>query len=345
MVRPVRNLPPLNPLLAFEATSRHLSFTKAAQELNVTQGAVSRQVAVLEEFFGVPLFERHRNGIVLTRNATTFAAAVSQAFGDLRGAMEAYVAAAARPSLSVKAYTVFLNRWLMPRLPGFARQNPNIDVRLLGTSGASHVDFAKDRVDVGIRYGHGHWSDLNSHLLFRDELMPVCAPDLARRLRSTGPAGLAGQVLLQTHAREADWPDWLKLAGVPAGPALKRARLFEDLGIVYECALDGVGIAIMQHAYVRDDLAAGRLAAPFVPVLRRPLGYYLVYPTDRAGVPEIKLFRHWLLKVVGSPSRAAGTLASPERTASGGAARRVTAARPRSRAAAARRAAVVPGPA
>lgn len=292
---PMRRLPPLNPLLAFEATSRHLSFTKAARELNVTQGAVSRQVAVLENYFGRSLFERHSNSIALTPSAAPYAGAINKVFGDLRAATEAYVAASARHTLTVKGYPLFLSHWLMPRLPQFAQQIPRIDVRLVAMSGASHVDFAKDRVDVGIRYGRGSWAGLESHCLFTDELLPVCTPALAGKLRLRQPKDLVGQVLLQTRDREADWLDWFALAGITSSRALERAMSFEDLGLVHQCTLDGIGIAIIQRPYVQDDLAARRLVVPFGPVLRRRLGYYLVYPTDRANVREIEAFRRWLL--------------------------------------------------
>lgn len=297
----LRRLPPLNPLLAFEVAARHLSFTKAARELNVTQGAVSRQIAVLEAFFGGTLFERRSNGLALTPNAATYAAELRSAFGEIRAATKAYVAGSASPVLTVKGYTLFLSRWLMPKLPEFNRRHPRINVRLVATSGASHVDFAHDSVDVGIRYGRGRWSGLASHLLFRDALVPVCTPALAETLRLRAPENLVSKVLLQTHARDKDWPDWFAAAGVGAPDALKRVKSFEDLGLVHRCALDGVGIAIVQQAYAQEDLDAGRLVVPCGPVLNRSLGYYLVYPANCSGVPKIAAFRGWLISAQPAP--------------------------------------------
>jgi LysR family transcriptional regulator, glycine cleavage system transcriptional activator len=294
----MRPLPPLNALLTFEVASRHLSFTKASRELNVTQGAVSRQIAALEEYFGEPLFVRRNNGIALTAGAAEYAAALQAAFDKMRAATKSYVSAADRPVLTVKGYTLLLGNWLMPRLPAFNREYPRIDIRLIATSGASHVDFAKDAVDVGIRYGRGHWSGLNSHLLFRDELVPVCSPSLAKKEQLRSPQDLIGRTLLETHARSQDWPDWFATAGVSIDAKRGRTKSFEDLGLVHRCAVDGLGIALLQRAYIEEDLAAGRLIIPCESILARPLGYHLVYPSERAGVPKISSFRDWLLGLV-----------------------------------------------
>lgn len=290
----MKRLPPLNPLLAFETAARHLSFTKAATELNVTQGAVSRRVASLEAFFGDRLFERHAGGITLTPRGAIYARQVNQAFDDLRSATRTYEAEATRPSLTIKGYPLLLNSWLMPMLPDFANRMPNVDVRLVGSSGASHVDFSIDEVDLGIRYGRGKWPGLKTSLLFRDELYPVCSPDMAKQEKLREPADLVGCNLLQTYAREQDWRDWCRLSNVPETEALQHVRSFEDLSLVHQCALEGTGIAIVQRAYIEADLASGRLVIPFEPVLMRELGYYLVCPLDRANVPEILSFTDWL---------------------------------------------------
>ena len=292
----MRQLPPLNPLMAFEAAARHLSFTKAAKELNVTQGAISRQVHALEAFFGAPLFDRRGRGIDLAASAKSYGAAVIHAFEELRAATNAYAMTSERSTLTLKGYALLLHRWLMPKLPDFKKQCPKIDVRLIGTSGASHVDFVKDGVDVGIRYGRGRWEGLTSHLLFRDELVPVCAPEFAVQHRLEAAEQVKDLVLLQTYARADDWTDWLKLT---RGKAAVSERLsFEDLSVVHRCALDGMGIAILQKCYVDEDFVSGRLVAPFETVLHRQVGYYLVYPTSRADVPEISAFRKWLMETV-----------------------------------------------
>jgi LysR family glycine cleavage system transcriptional activator len=291
----MRPLPPLNPLLTFEVAARHLSFTKAAHELNVSQGAVSHQIAVLEEYFGKSLFERSSTGIALTSDATFYATALRAAFDELRNATANYLTATSRITLTIKGYPLFLSRWLTPRLPAFSRQFSNIDVRLVSTSGASLVDFAKESVDIGIRYGNGRWRGLASYLLFPDELVPICTKELAESLDLRSPRNLAGKVLLQTHARSSDWPDWFSCAGIAGASALRQVKSFEDLGIVHRFALEGSGIAIIQKAYVQEDIDERRLIIPCEPVLRRNFGYYLIYPADRVKVPKIKIFQEWLL--------------------------------------------------
>jgi len=291
----MRDLPPLNPLLAFEVAARHLSFTKAAQELNVTQGAISRQVAVLEEYFGAPLFTRQHNGLALTRSAEIYAAELRGAFSEIRAATKAYMTGGGRSVLTVVGYTLFLNRWLVPKLPAFSERHPKIDVRIIGTSAATAVNFTSDNADVGIRYGGGRWRGIESHLLFRDALVPVCTPQLMSKLKLRSARDLAGKKLLQAHSRARDWPEWFAAGGVNQSDALSRITSFEDSAVVWRCVLDGDGIALLQEDYVQAMIKIGRLVIPCGPVLKRNLGYHLIYPTVRASVPKISVFRDWLL--------------------------------------------------
>jgi DNA-binding transcriptional LysR family regulator len=296
----MRSLPPLNPLLAFEAASRHLNFTKAARELNVTQGAISHQIAVLEEYFGAKLFERKSNQLELTPNASTYAETLHAAFDDVRRATTNFSAAVSpRTTLTIKGYPLLLSRWLTPRLPAFSRQFPHIDLRLVSVSGASLVDFENQDIDVGIRYGRGRWKGLSSHLLFADELVPVCTKALAKTLHVKTARDLVAKPLLQTHARASDWPDWFACAGVDDESALQQLTSFEDLGIVHRFAIEGSGIAILQKNYVEEDLREGRLVIPCGPVLKRDLGYHLVMPTNSAKDGKVREFSNWLLANLG----------------------------------------------
>ena len=174
----------------------------------------------------------------------------------------------------------------------YGRIHPDIEVRLVAAT--NPVDFDRDAVDIGIRYGGGHWRGWRSDPLFMDELSPVCSPGYLAQRDATSPAALIPQsTLLHHNLRSGDWADWLALADCA------RARhdnlYFEDLSIVYECARASLGIAIGQRSYIEDDLASGRLVQPFNTVLHRDLGYYLVCPTERADAPKIALFREWLL--------------------------------------------------
>jgi LysR family glycine cleavage system transcriptional activator len=307
----MRSLPPLNPLLAFEVAARHLNFTKAARELNVTQGAISHQVAVLEEYFGARLFDRRSTGLDLTPSAAAYADALHEAFEDMRRATSSYASASSRTTLTIKGYPLLLSRWLTPRLPDFSRSEPGIDVRLVSISGASLIDFSDHEIDMGVRYGRGKWRGLTSHLLFADELVPVCTPDFARTHGLRQPSDLAGELLLQTHARAHDWRDWFTLAGVDDPAALDKVRSFEDLGLVLRFAIEGSGVAILQKAYVEDDLRDGRLVIPCGPVLRRDLGYHLIYPHRSAKAAKVRAFCEWLFDAPATAGQERPVMAPP----------------------------------
>lgn len=294
-----RRIPPLNPLRAFEAAASHESFTKAGFELHVTQGAVSRQVKALEAYLGFDLFERTATGVELNQSGKIYAAALTQAFDAIAQATDELVAARSHTVLTIRGYTTFLMRWLIPRLPDFQIKHPNIEVRLIAAG--DPVDFKRDNVDLGILYGNGRWKGLASDRLFCDELLPVCSP---RLLRADGasplcdPADLAHQTLLHLNRRRRDWPDWLADSG-HGGLLSSHNYFFEDLGVVYQCAIAGMGVAMGQHAYVEDEIAAGRLIAPFGHILRRNEGYYLVCSQDRIEATKIAVFRDWLSTQIG----------------------------------------------
>ena len=297
-----RRIPPLNPLRAFEAAARHMSFTKAADEMNVTQGAVSRQVKVLEEYLGFGLFERTSKGLELSRDGRAYAGTLSQAFEQIARATDEVVTARSYTVLTIRGYTTFLVRWLVPLLPEFKIKHPNIEIRLVSAS--DPVDFERDNVDLGIRYGYGHWQNTDSDLLFVDSLFPVCSPALLESAKLRAPNDLSRCTLLHLNLRRRDWPDWLAGAG-RENLSAENNLFLEDLGVVYQCAVAGMGVAMGQQAYVEPDLAAHRLVAPFDFVLKRPAGYFLVCPKDRAHLTKIRIFKEWLRERI-----AAGGLAA-----------------------------------
>lgn len=287
-----RRLLPLNPLRAFEAAARHMSFTRAADELGVTQGAISRQIRTLEDRIGFPMFVRTAQGLRLEHNARVFAQVLQDSFTRIARATDNLIATQTHSVLTIRGYTTFFIRWLIPRLPEFQRDHPDIEIRLVAAT--DPVDFDRDPVDIGVRYGRGQWHGWRSDLLFMDELFPVCGPGyfVHRSTRSVA-ASISGSTLLHHNLRPGDWAEWLSAADVAR---TKHDNLyFEDLSIVYECARANLGLAIGQRSYVENDLAEGRLIQPFNTILRRELGYYLVCPAERAEAPKIKLFRDWLL--------------------------------------------------
>lgn len=284
-------MPPLNPLRAFEVAGRHVSFTRAAEELGVTQTAVSRQVAVLEGYLRTRLFERHNSDLVITDAGRSYLAAVQPA---LEMIAEATTAMRGRSGtvLKVRCYLTFGLRWLLPRLPRFREQHPNIDIDI--TTSLLPADFDRDDVDVNICHGDGKWPGSVSALIFEDQVTPVCTPALlARADAPRTPADLCRQNLLHSRNRSGDWADWLQHVGVfeRYSPGLT----FETSSLVYEAARQGLGYAIGQVPLLRAELARGELAAPF-PIMRRSSsGYYLLHRAGRIE-PKTNGFRTWLLQ-------------------------------------------------
>jgi LysR family transcriptional regulator, glycine cleavage system transcriptional activator len=290
-------LPPLAALRVFECVSRHMSFTEAARELHVTQGAVSHQIRALESWLGFELFQREGRTLRLSRGARAYAETIAGALQQIAAQTDALRQARSHEVLTVRGYTTFLVRWLIPRLPAFQAQHPDVEIRL--EASADPVDFKRDQADVAVLYGSGAWPDLKSDLLFRDELVPVCSPSIAGKARKLSAAKLLELPLLHLNARRRDWPDWIEMMGVTR-EADRRDMRFEDLSIVYQCAIDGLGVAMGQRKYLAEEIANGRLIVPVDKPLTRDAGYYLVCPRESAGDAKIETFRAWLLATLES---------------------------------------------
>lgn len=304
-----RRLPPLGSIRAFEAAARHLSVTRAAAELHVTQAAVSHQVKALEDWLGTPLFQRVGRGLALTDAGRAYLPALGAALDLVADATARISVGDRRGVLTISTLASFAAKWLLPRLPRFQAAHPEIEVRL-GTSVAL-VDFARQDVDLAVRMGRGSWPGLRSDLLMDEELAPVCNPALLdgpNPLRD--PAGLARHMLLHDDDPDAPWELWLRAAGIE-GVDWRRGTHFTDSALVIQAAVAGQGVALARGALVADDLAAGRLVRPFDLVLPHVISYWIVAPPDHFGRPKVAAFRDWLL------AEAAGASAS---SASGGAA-------------------------
>lgn len=290
-------LPSLTGLRAFEAAARHLSFTKAAEELNVTQTAISHQIKRLEDELGLRLFVRQNRTLTLTAEARDYLPGIRAAFQDLRLATERLKRKENANVLTVSTITSFATKWLVPRLSRFQELHPSIDVRV--TTSTALVDFARDGVDVGIRYGRGHWQGLRADWLLADELFPVCSPALLKGdppLRK--PEDLAHHTLLHTtHDMEDDWRVWLTAAGLPANLSRQPGLTFDLQFMTVQAAIDGLGVAIGRTAIVESDIAKGRLVVPFEMTLPIDAGYYLVCPHAAADTPKIAAFREWLVAI------------------------------------------------
>lgn len=290
-------LPSLNGLRAFEAAARHLSFTQAAAELNVTQTAISHQIKRLEQELGVPLFVRQNRALTLTPKATEYLPGVRAAFNDLKLATDRLLRREEDHVLTVSTLASLAAKWLLPRLSTFQEAHPGIDVRI--TTSTSLVDFQRDNVDAAIRYGRGQWQGVRADWLMADELFPVCSPSLLKGEKPLKcPEDLREHVLLHTsNANSDDWRLWLTAAGLPTDLAKQPGITFDLIFMTIQAAIDGIGVAMGRTSYVQDDIAKGRLVVPFKIALPADAGFYLVSPQARTDSPKLAAFRQW---VVGS---------------------------------------------
>jgi LysR family glycine cleavage system transcriptional activator len=288
-------LPSLNGLRAFEAAARHLSFTNAAAELNVTQTAISHQIRRLEEELGIRLFVRQNRALALTPEARDYLPGVRAAFNDLRLATDRVLRKDNDHVLTVSTLASLAAKWLLPRLSAFQEAHPGIDVRI--TTSTALVDFRSGDVDAAIRYGRGQWPGLRADWLMADQLFPVCSPALLtgdRPLRS--PEDLAYRTLLHSSAGyDADWRLWLTAAGLPANISKQPGLTFDLVLMTVQAAIDGIGVAIGRTSFVEADIAKGRLVVPFKITLPADAGFYLVSPEKRADSRKLGAFRQWLV--------------------------------------------------
>lgn len=286
-------LPPLNSLRAFEAAARHLSFTRASEELHVTQGAISQQITMLENFIGVKLFERRHREVRLTSGGASYFRAVQAALDIITRETAALRSTEEDSTLRIKSLPTLAMRWLVPRLADFTAKHPKVTV-LVNTKNEL-ADFEREDVDGAIEYGDGQWKNVEAELLFPVAVVPVCAPRLADGSPPpTELKDLERHVLLHSLVRPRLWPEWLLAAGIdhPVGKTMR----FQTSGLAYQAALDGLGVALTEIAYIRDDISAGRLVMPFDLVVQQPLGYYWVYPREKRALEKFAVFRRWLLQ-------------------------------------------------
>lgn len=287
-----RQVPPLNALRAFEAAGRHESFARAAAELNITPGAVSQHVKRLEAWAGRPLFRRLPRGLALTAAGRAYLPSVTLALDGI-AADAATLRNATATTLTVSALPAIAETWLVPRLGRFRAVHPEVDVLL--SADARLVDVARGEADVGLRYSDDPHPALRVETLLHDEIFPVCSPALAAGPPALDrPSALARHTLLHdTHWRD-DWRLWLEAAGV-AGADASRGPLFTLYSMALQAAREGQGVAMGHGLLVADDLAAGRLVAPFAARFPAPKPYVMVSGRDAGSHPAVAGFRAWLL--------------------------------------------------
>ena len=289
-----KNLPPLNWLRSFEASARYLSFTQAAQELNMTQAAISQQVKGLEAQLGTPLFKRLARGLELTDAGLAFLPAVREATDRLAAATEEIFGQGRNKQLTLRANLVFFTHWLAPRLHRFRERHPDVGLRFTSNIWVREQDSPTD-VDMEIRYGKGYWPGLQSDRLTWDKLFPVCSPKLQRENRLDSPADLTQQTLLHVIGYEEGWEYWLKQIG--EGQLIApRGLQFDTLISAMEMAALGEGLALGRSSLVTGMLDDGRLIAPFEEAIETNEAFHLTYPASALVHPDAELFRVWILE-------------------------------------------------
>jgi LysR family glycine cleavage system transcriptional activator len=292
-----RRLPPLNALRAFEAAARHLNFSRAADELSVTPGAVSQQIQNLEDYVGVALFKRTPKGLLLTDPAQIALPALREAFDRLADAASMLTAAVDGRRLTVSVAPSFAAKWLVPRLGLFEERHPQVDVWV--SAGMELVDFNSGEVDLAIRYGTGRYPGLEVIRLMQETVVPVVSPEMLERQPLNELTDLAGQILLHDGSPDADdscpdWTMWLAARGVK-GVDGSRGPRFNQSSLVIEAAVGGRGVALAKRALAQADLDAGRLVSPFDIATAVDFAYYAVYPKAKGRLPQVKAFTSWLL--------------------------------------------------
>lgn len=291
-----RRLPPLNALRAFEAAARHLNFSRAADELSVTPGAVSQQIQNLEDYVGAALFKRTPKGLLLTDAAQTALPALREAFDRLAEAASLLTAAVDGRRLTLTAPPSFAAKWLVPRLGAFEQAHPQVDVWL--SAGIELVDLAAGEVDVAIRYGSGRYPGLEVRRLLNETVLPVISPELLKEQPLESPDDLKNHVLLHDGSPDLDdscpdWSMWLAARGLRGVDGMRGPR-FNQSSLVIEAAANGRGVALAKLTLAQADLDAGRLVAPLQIATAVDFAYYLVHPKAKGRLPQVKAFISWI---------------------------------------------------
>lgn len=283
MVRPYL---PLNALRAFEAAARHLSFTRAAIELCVTQAAVSHQVKVLEQRLGVSLFRRLPRGLMITEEGLALLPALQDSFDRMADMLERFEDGHVREVLKLGAVGTLAVGWLLPRLADFREKYPFVDLRL--STNNNRVDIAAEGLDYTIRFGNGAWHDIEAEALFEAPLSVLSTPAIARHIKS--PEEVAHQTLLRSY-RADEWPSWFEKAGVPSPPI--RGLVFDSSVLMVEAALQGAGVALAPPLMFSRQLAEGQIQQLF-PIYISKGSYWLTRLKSRSVTPAMEMFRNWI---------------------------------------------------
>lgn len=287
-----RRLPPLTSLRAFEAAGRHLSFTRAAAEMTVTQAAISHQVKALEEHLDVPLFHRMPRRLELTEAGVLLLPVVSAAFDSISTSVADLLEQSANTELTIRLAPSFAAKWLSPRLEAFRKLHPNIALSF--THSNSAVDFSRESISLAVTYGNGKWPNVESAAVLSLDFFPVCSPEfLVGEHPLTTPENLVHYTLLH-DANYENWSAWISLAGLSDIDA-KRGTIMDDTNVITRAAIDGLGVALGSNSFVQEHLESGKLVSPFGPELHDGNAYYVVCPPAHLERAEVRAFWDWLV--------------------------------------------------
>lgn len=299
---------PLNALRAFEAVAAHLSFTDAARSLNVTTAAVSSHIKSLEEFLETPLFVRHSRSVRMTPQGARLLPGVQRGMGELTRAVDQLRQDRTSGLLNISLLGSFLQKWLLPRLGDFYQKYPEVDLRF--NASRELIDFMHTDFHAAVRYGNGHWEQLQAEKMLDDWVFPVTSPALLAKL---GPINTLGDLnkypLL--HSASEPWVDWLRRVGGDT-TRVERGPVLDDSASVLAAAEQGHGLALARWSLVAGDLASGRLVRPSVQSVRQHNSYYFVAPSHHFELPKVLRFRDWLRDVCGEFPPPEGERLEPE---------------------------------
>ena len=286
-----RRLPSLNAVRVFEAAARLQSFSRAADELSVTQSAVSRQVQKLEAELGEALFARNGPRLSLTESGREYYGVVQQGLGVIKRGTERLFGRGPLPVLTISATPSVITKWLVPHIGEFERRHVGLSLHL--STSTALVDFAAStEIDVAIRFGRGRWPGVTADLLVEDVVFPVCRADIARRIKE--PRDLLRERLLGDHPTWDLWADWFASVGIDHSPA-RPDRLSDDFNVQLQAAMLGNGVALARGLLAADDLRQARVVAPIAITAPAPMQYYVVCSPDRHGERTITVLRDWLI--------------------------------------------------
>jgi LysR family transcriptional regulator, glycine cleavage system transcriptional activator len=287
-----RNLPPLNALRVFEAAARHVHFTRAAEELRITQAAVSRQISSLEEWLDVKLFERRHSELRLTSAGSYYLEYVRQAFDLIGNSTNKILTKSAQSKIVLRSFATFASLWLMPRLPRFHEKHPDIQVDVLIS--VASIEVQREQADLIVAHGSSEFQAGVSHKLFTDVIAPVCSPKILRDIGDVRKSSdLSKMTLLHSRYRADDWSDWIAKyeAGFSAAPGL----VFGSSILTYQAAKDGLGVAMGQIHLLESELRAGTLVLPLPLKLETPSSYFIVHTKQAEHDERVILLRDWII--------------------------------------------------